>query len=144
MPDRLTENQLNAPKDPCTFCHKNVNVNYRRLFCMSCKLWSHIKCNGTSVNEYNILLKEGKDSPWLCAKCSIKEREEMFPFCSVSDDVFANIFLLDTPSFSDTIPTFDVCSRLTKLPNLGDYDIDNREFMIHDTPEHDVPGSPGN
>ena len=133
MPDRLTENQSKAPKDPCTFCHKNVNVNFRRLFCMSCNLWSHIKCNGTSVNEYNNLLKEGKDSPWLCAKCSIKEREEMFPFCSVSDDVFANIFLLDTPSFSDTIPTFDVCSRLTKLPNLGDYDIDEQMPQHIDT-----------
>ena len=60
-------------------------------------------------DEYNVLLKEGKGSPWLCAKCSIKEREEMFPFCSVSDGVFANIVLLDTPSVSDIIPIFDVC-----------------------------------
>ena len=63
----------------------------------------------------------------------MKEREEMFPFCSVSDDIFANIFLLDTPSFSDTIPTFDVCSRLTKLPNLGDYDIDEQMPQHIDT-----------
>ena len=44
-----------------------------------------------------------------------------------------NIFLLDTPSFSDIIPTFDVCSRLTKLPNLDDYDIDEQMPQNIDT-----------
>ena len=68
-----------------------------------------------------------------CAKCSTKVHEEMFSFCSVSDDVFANIFLLDTPSFSDIMPTFDLCSRLTKLPNLGDYDIDDQMPQHIDT-----------
>ena len=41
---------------PCGICQKNVNMNQKAIECTSCNLWIHIKCNGTTIDEYNNIM----------------------------------------------------------------------------------------
>ena len=38
-------------------CKKNVNKNQKAIECIQCNQWIHIKCNGTSLEDYNIMLE---------------------------------------------------------------------------------------
>ena len=40
---------------PCGICQKNVHNNQKYIKCTSCKFKVHIKCNGTTVEEYNTI-----------------------------------------------------------------------------------------
>ena len=49
----LYKNTINANHPyPCGICQKNVNNNQKAIECSNCKYWIHIKCNGTTVDEY--------------------------------------------------------------------------------------------
>ena len=67
-------------KYSCGVCQKSVNANQKAIFCNNCSLWYHRKCNGTSIKEYEILLNENDDIPWLCIMCSIDVMASKFPF----------------------------------------------------------------
>ena len=40
-------------KYPCSLCGKSVMSNQKAIQCDNCDLWAHIKCDGTTVEEYN-------------------------------------------------------------------------------------------
>ena len=42
-------------KDPCGICNKTVKTNHRAKQCDSYELWAHIRCNDTSLSEYEHL-----------------------------------------------------------------------------------------
>ena len=67
-----------------------------------------------------MLQKESDDVPWLCLKCTMV----MFPFGQLENEELSNLYDFDFPSFVDSVPSFEITSRLTNLPNLSDYDID--------------------
>ena len=67
-------------KFPCGTCSKPVANNHRAIRCDLCSLWVHIKCNFTSVEEYNRLIDH--NSSWTCHKCISTEA----PFQSLSDE----------------------------------------------------------
>ena len=53
------KNVINATHPhPCGICKKNVNNNQKAILCSNCKHWIHIKCNGTSVTEYNQMIDD--------------------------------------------------------------------------------------
>ena len=58
--------------------------------------------------------------PWFCLNCTII----IFPFGQLDNDELSNLHDFDFPSFVDSTPSFEITSRLTNLPNLGDYNID--------------------
>ena len=58
-----------SPRFPCSTCNNNVNQNHRAVFCDSCDLWVHIKCNCLNVNDYLRLKKENDDIPFYCISC---------------------------------------------------------------------------
>ena len=60
---------IRSPRNPCSTCHKNVNQNHRALYCNSCGLYVHIKCNCLNVNDYLHFKKEGEDIPFFCISC---------------------------------------------------------------------------
>ena len=41
---------------PCGICFKNVNFNQHAIECTECNYWVHIRCNGTSLTEYNSMM----------------------------------------------------------------------------------------
>ena len=105
---------------PCGICHKKILARGKSIFCNHCKFWVHIRCNDISYSEYKELQKEPDDVPWFCLNCTA----DMFPFGSLDNEELSNLNELDFPSFVDSIPSFEITSGLTNLPNLGDYDID--------------------
>ena len=62
------------------------------------------------------------DVPWFCLKCTAV----MFPIGSLDNEELSNLYEFDFPSFLDSMPSFEITSGLTKLPNLGGFDIDER------------------
>ena len=48
----------------------------------------------------------------------------MFLFGQLDNNELSNIHDFDFPSFHDSIPSFEITSGLSNLPNLDDYDID--------------------
>ena len=53
----------------------------------------------------------------------------MFPFTLENDEVFHGINSIDLPSLADSLPSLDISSKLTNLPNLSDYDIDENSNL---------------
>ena len=125
-----------SPKYPCGICHKNVNIN--GIFCDKCNFWHHFKRNDISVSEYEALSNEPDDVPWFCINCSITHHESIFPFGSIENKVLSNLFDFDKPSVVDSLPSLEITSRLTNLPNLQDYDIDEHLPSNIDSSYHTI------
>ena len=105
---------------PCGICHKNIPAHGKSVYCNHCQFWVHIRCNNISNSEYEELQKEPDDVPWFCLKCTAV----MFPFGSLDNEELCSLNEFDFPSFTDSMPPFEITSGLTNLPNLEDYDID--------------------
>ena len=55
---KQSNNTINATHPyPCGICKKNVNNNQKAIECTQCNQWIDIKCNGTSLEDYNIMLE---------------------------------------------------------------------------------------
>ena len=73
---------------PCGICTENVNYNQKAILCRNCGLWIHIKCNGTTLGEYNALNEHNEtldpteidDDAWYYSKCQIIFNTSTFPF----------------------------------------------------------------
>ena len=111
---------MKPPENPCGICQKNIPINHKSVFCNNCNCWVHIKCNNISLTEYKVLQEEPDDVPWFCLKCTMV----MFPFGQLENEELSNLYDFDFPSFVDSVPSFEITSSLTNLPNLSDYDID--------------------
>ena len=123
-------------KYPCGICHKNVNN--KGIFCNSCNFWHHLKCNDISASEYQALSNEPDDVPWFCLNCTISYHESIFPFGVIDNETLSNLFDFDKPSVVDSLPSFEITSRLTNLPNLQDYDIDEHLPSNIDSSYHTI------
>ena len=116
-------------KFPCPICDKNCNENQQSIYCSQCNHWVHRKCNGTSKAEFDILSDEPDDVPFCCILCIIRNNAEIYPFGYLSTSEMLNLHGIDIPSQLSMLPSYTVCSKLTKLPNLDDFDMD--ENLIH-------------
>ena len=125
---------VRTPKHPCGICHKNVSKY--GILCNKCNFWRHIKCNNISVTEYEALSTEPDDVPWFCINCTITYHESIFPFGSIENETLLNLF--DKPSVVDSLPSFEITSRLINLPNLQDYDIDEHLPSNIDSSYHTI------
>ena len=94
------------------------------VFCDQCGMWIHISCNNTSKEEYESFQNESDNIQWICLKCTIINNSSLFPFTLESDEVLLRINVINLPSLADTLPSFEISSSLTTLPNLSDYDTD--------------------
>ena len=63
-----------------------------------------------------MLQKEPDDVPWFCLKCTMV----MFPFGQLENGELSNLYDFDFPSFVDSVPSFEITSSFTNLPNLSD------------------------
>ena len=110
-------------KHACGVCQKSVNANQKAIFCIFCSLWYHRKCNGTSIKEYEILLNENDDIPWLCT-CSMDEMASKFPFGYLSKFELNNLYGVDLPSQLELLPSYKLRLKLSQIPNLDGFDIE--------------------
>ena len=75
-------------------------------------------------NISSLIRLEADDVPWSCISFIIKQRAEIFPFGFLSKLELRDLNGVDLPSFLSILPSYDTQSKLTKLSNVGDFDID--------------------
>ena len=73
--------------------------------------------------------KEDDDLPFHCVVCIIQNNANIFPFGYLSKSEMLDLFGTDMPSQLAMLPSYAVLSKLTKLPYLGDFDMD--EIVVH-------------
>ena len=111
---------MNPPKNPFGICHKSILDNCKSIYCSNCHYWLHIRCNNISNAEYKSFLNEATYVPWFCIKCT----KILFPFGQLDNDELLNLYEASFPSLADSLPSFEIVSGLSNLPNLEDYDVD--------------------
>ena len=96
---------------PCTVCYRPVKLNERALSCDVCQRWTHCRCSGVSVVDYQRL--QGLDQfTWMCPSCYANSLP--FADCSVLSSV-------DTSS-SDGLSVISDSSVASALFIPKDYD----------------------
>ena len=139
----LYQNTINAAHPhPCGICQKNVNQNQKYLVCMTCKYWIHIKCNGSSVNEYENITIPGKQNNlnWVCTKCEILNLANTFPFGLLDNYDLQHIINSDNLNSLNNLPTYDITSKAHNIAFLNQFDIDknftdninSRYYPVHE------------
>ena len=118
-----------AAKFPCSVCDKNCNINQGTIFCTHCDQWVRRKCNATSKHEYARLSNEPDDAPFQCLLCNMKENSQLFPFFFLDKSNLLDLNGIDLPSQLKLLESYDFKSKLTNMPSLHDFDMD--ENLIH-------------
>ena len=94
------------------------------LYVMS-SMDSFIKCNKSTKSEYAALIDESEDIPWYFVKCTISKRAEMFLFLSLDNNEVNDLHHIDRIPLLDLLPSYELQSKLSGMPNLSDADIEN-------------------
>ena len=118
---------------PCGICQKNVHHNQKYIKCTSCKFKVHIKCNDTTVEEYNtikdsnsLLSEEHKDkNDWCCNRCMISNMAEKFTFGLESNYDLINIMTTESLKSLKNLPTYEITSKAYNIDVTNQYDIDD-------------------
>ena len=95
---------------PCGICYKKAN---KAIFCDQCEKWIHPKCSDINDREYESLKSEPDDKKWTCLMCTITNNSLIFPFTLESDPVLLGLNDIDIPSLAESLPSFEISSRLT-------------------------------
>ena len=111
-------------KDRCGICFKSVIKNQKAIKCNTCQKWIHRKCSGISVKEYEVLVNEPDEIPWLCILCTIDDMASKFSFGYLSKIELSELFGFDLPAQLELLSSFEIRSKLSQIPNLDDYDTD--------------------
>ena len=118
-----------AAKFLCSVCDKNCNINEDVIFCTHCDHWVYRKCNATSKQECTRLSNEPDDAPFQCLLCIMKESSQIFSFFFLRKSNLLDLNGIDLPSQLKLLKCYDFKSRLTNMPSLHDFDMD--ENLIH-------------
>ena len=140
----LAGNSLNPPnnlKSPCCICNKNCLNNQSCIQCDRCDKWSHIKCDGTSLKDYNYY-KTTNDSPdikWFCLYCTIEQNHQHIPFtlCDTSDLV--NINISDTMDFCKNLPSLEIIHETSSFYKYSLPDVDELAELREIVPKSKFP-----
>ena len=115
--------KLNS-KFPCGICKFEVKHNHKAIFCTNCDSWVHIKCDGTSIEDYKIMMKNNRDNDelieneiWECLNCIINQRAIIFPFGLEDNLNLRNLNTLNTKKLIDTVPQFKIVQEDIKYNN---------------------------
>ena len=68
-------------------------------------------------------------TPFSCILCIIKENAESFPFFYLDKSDLLDLNGIDLPSQLKLLGSYEIKSRLTNLPSLQDFDVDQN--LIH-------------
>ena len=116
-------------KFPCSMCDKNCNKNQPAIFCTSCLNWVHRKCNGTTKTEYEKLSQEPDDLPFHCMLCIMEQNSQFIPLFFLDKSELLELNGIDLPSQLSSLESCELKSKLTHMPSLQDFDMD--ENLIH-------------
>ena len=129
----MYKNNINATHPyPCGICKKKVNKNQEGIFCSNCNYWIHIKCNSTSLMDYNQMIednltlsdKEKDNCEWLCNKCQIIKTAQIFPFGLENNQELLNITHSDLMKALENLPSYEITSQAANFDALKPSNID--------------------
>ena len=88
-------------------------------------------------------MTEDDNVPWYCLPCLIAQNSEIFPFGLVSKSEMSELLDVDLPSQVDNLPSFEIISKLSNMPNLNSSDLDenfiktinSKYYKTHDLPK---------
>ena len=109
-------------------CGKNVNKNQKATECSKC-----LTCNGLGKSEYSKLMGEDGELPWYCLPYLILSNSEVFPFGFLSKADLCDLLGMDLLSLFELLPTYETVSKLTKMPNLDSFDLDENLIQTIDS-----------
>ena len=117
---------------PCSMCRFEVKNNDKSIQCTSCELWSHIKCNGITVDEYAERQNRNRDNPeledsevWTCMRCILDDRAEFIPFINFSNNELCNLNSIDNMNLFDLLPNDEVTYNALCINQLSNDDLEN-------------------
>ena len=125
-------------RNPCGICCKSVNKNQHGIFCTTCLKWYHRKCNGTSLKDYESLRNEDDDIPWQCILCLIDDNASKFPFGYLSRMELNDFNGLDLPSQLKLLPSYELRSKLSGIPKLDNFDIEENDIRAVNSNYYDL------
>ena len=70
------------------------------------------------------MVNKPDEIPWLCILCTIDDMASKFRFSYLSKIELSELYGVDLPSQLELLPSFQIRSKLSQIPNLDDYDID--------------------
>ena len=126
-------------KNPCGICRKSVNKNQKAIFCNACFKWIHRKCNGISLTEYDTLVLEDDDIPWQCILCEIAHMASKFPFGYLAKVELNDLYGLDLPSQLQLLPSHKLRSKLSHIPSLDNFNLDENYVQTINSKYVDLP-----
>ena len=68
---------------PCSICGEQVYID--GIFCNSCEMWVHFKCNHLNQVEIDSLVDSDDSEPWACIKCNINALNYIDNSCEYYD-----------------------------------------------------------
>ena len=100
--------------------------------------WIHRKCNGTSNKEYDLLVLEDDSTRWQCILSDIEEMAAKFPFIHSTNMELNDLYGLDFPSQLQLLPSYELRSKLSHIPTLNDFDIDENYVQTISSKYYDI------
>ena len=116
-----------------------MNKNQKATECSKCLMWSHASCSGVGKSEYSKLMEEDDELPGHCLLCLILSNSEVFPFGFLSKPELYDLLGVDLPSLFERLPSYETVSKLTKMPNLDSFDLDENLIQTIDSKYCKVP-----
>ena len=126
-------------KYPSGICHKSLNKNQKAIECSTCLNWIHRKCSGLSLKEYECLVQEDDNVPWQCILCEIEGMASKFPFGDLSKIELNDLYGLDFPSQLQLLPNYEHRSKLSHVPTLDKFDLDENYVQSINSKYFDIP-----
>ena len=83
------------------FVEKGVIKKQKSIYCDNCRLWIHKSCEGLIDGEFQKLVEEEDNIPWICLVCHIKHNAEVSPL-----DYYPNLNCQTSFTFTPLNPTF--------------------------------------
>ena len=119
-------NPLNNLSCPCSICNKNCLKNQKAIQCDKCDKWCHIRCDGTSDEEYSFYqtTNDKPDIKWFCLYCTIKTNHQNFPFTLCDKSDLFKINSSDTMDFCKNLPSLEIIHETSSFYKYSLPDVD--------------------
>ena len=101
-----------------------MNKNQKAICCSLCSNWVHRKCNGTSLKDYDLLVAADDNTFWQCILCNIEDLTAKFPIGLLTKMELYDLYGVDLPSQVKLLPSYELCSKLSQIPSLDNFYID--------------------
>ena len=136
-----TDTELNLQNNlrwSCSICNRNVTETMKGIRCDSCKKWCHIKCDGTSAEEYENMAINENDDTWHCLYCTMKHNHENFAFTLISDVEIDKMNNSDSMRFTEFLPSFECIAEADKFMNVHCDDFEENISSMLDSKYYSV------